>query len=194
MLHRSSELILRNLQTFVLKGKRQTFVLNGLALVRRCTFCDGTTNKDNELLDAWSLKVPEMAYVGGVSKDYGIWPLRIAFHNQKSCDLHLSITLYLPTTTGRFWSVVVKKMNTKRRRKSLSNRIESWLRVPALEVVFLQIGGNKTSRLSNCVDRPWWDLLGNLAINCRQKLCWAHVSIAWNMYCKVTKLIVPNIW
>lgn len=70
----------------------QTFVLDRLALARRGTFGDGTTDEDYELFHARSLEVSKVADIGGVRQDYRIRSVGAHLQHQESRNLHLALS------------------------------------------------------------------------------------------------------
>jgi len=70
-------------------------VLYGLALALRGAFGDGSTDKDDELLDAVALEIAEVANVGSVRENHGIGTFTCAFKHQQRCDLHRFLSLAL---------------------------------------------------------------------------------------------------
>lgn len=63
-------------------------MLYGLALALRGATGDGATDEDDELLDAGTLEVTEVADVGSVRQNNGIGTLTCAFKHQQCRDLH----------------------------------------------------------------------------------------------------------
>ena len=60
----------------------RTLVLDGLALALRGAFGDGATHEDDELLDAGTLEVSEVAYVRSIRQYHWIRSILAAFQNQ----------------------------------------------------------------------------------------------------------------
>lgn len=65
-------------------------MLDGLALGRRGSASDSTTDKDDELLDARSLEIAKVRDVGSVCEDDGIRSFGSALENEQRGDLHSS--------------------------------------------------------------------------------------------------------
>lgn len=71
---------------------KRTFVLDGLALSLGGALGDGATDEDDKLLDAGTLEIAEVAYIGRIRKYYRIGSIRDTFKHQQSCDLHISLS------------------------------------------------------------------------------------------------------
>lgn len=68
-------------------------MLNRLTLARRGAFGDGAADEDDEFLDAGPLEIPEVAHVRRIRQNDRVGSFRLAFQDQQSRDLHLSLSL-----------------------------------------------------------------------------------------------------